>query len=92
MSASAERTKMDVTEARASFGQLQERVRDEQYILVTKRGKEAFAVVDIEFFEALLETVEIISDPESYQLFQQSLEDIRSGRVIEHDEIKKEFL
>jgi len=83
---------IEISEARRQLGQLGERVRDEQIIYVSKRGKEAFAVVDVEFLQALIETIEIVSDPESYKLFMASLDDIRHGRVIDHDEVKKEFL
>lgn len=83
---------IEISEARGQLGHLGERVRDEQVIYVTKRGKEAFAVVDVEYLQAILETIEIVSDPESYKLFMASLEDIKNGRVIEHEQVKKDLL
>lgn len=83
---------MEITEARNQFGQLQQRVRQEQIIYVTKRGKDAFAVVDVDYLQAVLETIEIMTDPESRKAFMDSLEDIRSGRVIDHEDVKKELL
>lgn len=83
---------MEITEARSQFGKLQKRVQDERVIYVTKHGKEAFAVVDVEYLQIILETIEIVSDPESYRMFTESIEDIKNGRVIDHDDLKRELL
>lgn len=82
---------LDITEARNQFTRLDERVGDEKVIRVTRHNKPVFAIVDIEFLETVLETIEIVSDPESYRLFQQSLEDIRRGRVVDHEDVRKEL-
>jgi len=82
---------LDITEARAQLNRLDERLADERVIYVTRHNKQVFAVVDIEFLQIVLETIEIMSNPESLKLFQESLEDIKHGRVHDHDDVKREL-
>lgn len=83
---------LDITEARNQFTKLDAKLRDEQVIQITRHNKPVFAVVDIAFLETVLETIEIMSDPESYQLFLDSLKDIEEGRVHDHEDVKRELL
>jgi len=82
---------LDITEARTQLNRLDERLRDDRVIYVTRHNKKVFAVIDIEYLQTMLETIEIVSDPDSLKLFQQSLEDIRNGRVTDHEDLKKEL-
>lgn len=82
---------IDITEARKEFNRLDERVGEERVIHVTRHGKPVFAVVDIEYLQAVLETIEIVSDPDSFRMFQEGLEDIRAGRVHSHEDVKREL-
>ena len=83
---------LDITEARSQFLRLDERLRDEQVIQVTRNKKPVFAVVNIQFLEAVLETIEIMSDPTSYKLFMESLDDIKHGRLHDQEDVKRELL
>ena len=83
---------LDITEARRQFNKLGERLRDEQVIYITRHNKRAFAVVDIEFLSSVLETIEILTDPESHRMFMESLEDIKMGRLHDHEDVKRELL
>ena len=82
---------LDISEARRQFNSLDERLASDPIIFVTRHNKRAFAVVDTEFLCAMLETIEIVSDPQSLDLFKQSIEDIRAGRLFDHDDVEKEF-
>ena len=84
-------TTLDISDARKELSHLADRLRDERVIRVTRHGKDAFAVVDLEYLEAVMETVEILSDPDAFRLFQQSIDDINNGRVIDHEELREEF-
>ncbi len=84
-------TTLDISEARTQISSLEQRLRDEQVIKITKHGKDAFAVVNLDYLEAVLETIEIMSDPESFKMFQQSLDDLRNGRTIDHEDLRNEF-
>lgn len=82
---------IDISEARKQLNSLDERLASEQIIYVTRHNKKAFVLVDLDCMSALLETLEIMSDPESYQMFRDSLEDIRQGRLHDHEDVKREF-
>jgi PHD/YefM family antitoxin component YafN of YafNO toxin-antitoxin module len=83
---------LDISEARKLFTTLDERLREDPVIWITRRNKRAFAVVDTELLETLLETIEILSDPEASRMLQQSLQDIRAGRLHDHEAVKRELL
>ena len=83
---------MDITEARRQFNSMDARLSEEPIIYVTRHGKMAFAVVDAECIAAMLETIEIMSDPEAYAAFQRSLDDIRAGRLHDHDDVMEELV
>lgn len=84
-------TTLDISEARKQLNTIDQRLKDERIIVVTRHNKKAFAVVDLEYMSAVLETVEILSDPEAMQMLQQSIEDIRAGRLHDHDDVEKEL-
>lgn len=80
---------LDITEARNQLASLANRLKEDQIIWITRHGKKAFAVVSPELMEATLETLEI--DPNALKLLQQSLDDIRAGRVIDHKEVGRKL-
>jgi PHD/YefM family antitoxin component YafN of YafNO toxin-antitoxin module len=84
-------TTLDISEARKGFSRLPERLQEERLIWITRHSKRAFAVVDREFMEAVLETLEILRDPESLKMLQESLDDIRAGRLIDHADVEDAF-
>jgi PHD/YefM family antitoxin component YafN of YafNO toxin-antitoxin module len=42
-----------------------------------------------EFYESIVETLEILGDPEMVTALRESLEDLKRGRVVSHVEAKK---
>jgi antitoxin YefM len=82
---------LDISEARRQLNSIDERLKDERVIVVTRHNKRAFAVVDLEYLSAVMETIEILSDPEAMRMLQQSVEDIRAGRLHDHDDVEKEL-
>ncbi len=83
---------LDISEARKQFTKLDERLREDRVIWITRHNKRAFAVVDTELLETVLETIAILSDPEAFTMLQQSLQDIQAGRLHDHEDVKKELL
>jgi PHD/YefM family antitoxin component YafN of YafNO toxin-antitoxin module len=83
---------LDISEARRQFTKLDERLEDERIIWVTRHNKRAFAVVNLDVLEALLETLEILQDGDALKMLQESLADIQAGRLHDHDDIKREML
>ena len=62
-------------------------VQDCPVIHVMRHGKAAFCITSVDWLEAVEETLEIMSDPEAMKMLQQSLQDIREGRLIEHEDV-----
>ena len=85
-------TTLDISEARRVIASLDERLREQKVIWVTRHNKRAFAVVDTELLETIFETLDILNDPDAIRMLQDSLEDIRQGRLFDHDDVKKELL
>lgn len=85
-------TTLDISEARKQFTKLDKRLRVDHVIWVTRRNKRAFAVVDTELLQTVLETIEILSDPEALGMLQKSLQDIKAGRLRDHEDVKRELL
>lgn len=81
-------TTIDISEARSEFHRLDERLAECQVLFVTRHGKRAFAVANVEFIDAACETLEILSDPKAAAMLLQSIRDIREGRLHSHDEVK----
>ena len=60
-------------------------------IVVEKHGKPAVVLVDARYFEGLLETLDLLSDPQAMKMLRRGLEDERAGRLIPHDQLMKEL-
>ena len=82
---------LDISEARKQFNSIDERLKDEHVIVITRHNKRAFAVVNLDYLAAVMETIEILSDREAMQMLQDSLEDIRAGRLHDQDDVEKEL-
>ena len=85
---------LDITDARRQFNTLDERMRHDGHkvIHVTRHNRPAFAVVDIEYLEAVLETIDVLSDPQTIAMLQESIADLRHGRLHDHEDVKEELL
>lgn len=86
------KSSLDISEARTQFNRLDQRLKDEHVIQVTRHNKPVFALVDLEFLSTVLETIEIMTDPDSFKIFMESLEDLKHGRVHDQEDVKKELL
>lgn len=53
----------------------------DQIFAVTRRNKEVMAVMSWELYEALLETLEVLSDPELMKHLKTAIEDVKAGRT-----------
>jgi PHD/YefM family antitoxin component YafN of YafNO toxin-antitoxin module len=82
---------LDISEARKQLNTLDKKLEDQQVIVVTRHNKKAFAVVNLEYLSALIETLEIFTDPEATQMLSDSISDLRAGRVFDHGDVEKEL-
>jgi len=83
---------VDISEARKQFNHVDELLREQPVITVTRHGKEAFALIDLEYLATLLETIEVICDPEAHATLQAGLRDMAEGRLTDHEDVKREML
>ena len=85
---------IDISEARNSFNTMDSRLKEKglQVVYVTRHNKQAFAIVDIDYLSAVLDTMEILADPETVKLLEASLADIEAGRLYDHEDVKRELL
>jgi len=81
--------RLTITEARNKFMKLPDESTGNQIIAVTRRNKEVMAVMSWALYEGLLETIEILADPELMGNLKRGLEDIRSGKTYTIDDTRK---
>jgi PHD/YefM family antitoxin component YafN of YafNO toxin-antitoxin module len=84
-------TMLDISEARKQLNSIDERLSDERVIYVTRHNKKAFAVVNLDYLSTLIETIEVLNDPEAMRMLQASLKDIRAGRLHDHKDVEREL-
>ena len=64
------------------------RVNDSQTVIpITRRGRPVMALMSWELFESLVETIEIMSDPELMAHISQSEKDIAEGKTVSLHEV-----
>jgi len=80
---------LDISEAQKKLAKIDERLSQDRVIWVTRHNKRAFAIVDADFLESTFETMEILSDPDASSMLRKSLEDIRCGRLHEHEDVRE---
>lgn len=84
-------TQLTITEARQAFLDLPERLAKapDKAVSITRRGRPVLALLPWELYESILETLEVLSDPDTTAALQSSLEDIRKGRLVGHEAARK---
>jgi PHD/YefM family antitoxin component YafN of YafNO toxin-antitoxin module len=84
-------TQLTITAARQTLLDLPERLAKapDQAVSITRRGRPVLALLPWELYESLIETLEVLSDPEATAALRSSLEDIRKGRLISHEAARK---
>ena len=76
---------MTITNARQGFLDLPEKVQEEP-VFVTKHGRPVMAVLSVEQFEGMLETIEILEDQPFVKRLQKSIEQSRLGQTVSLEE------
>jgi len=83
---------LDISEARKRFNTLDRDLADNAVIYITRHNKRAFAVVNVDYLSTIMETLEILADSETLEFLKKSIDDIKEGRLHDHEDIKREFL
>ena len=84
-------TELTISEARRALLELPERLARAPHkaIGITRRGRRVLAVMPWELYESVVETIEVLSDPELTRALRSSLDDLARGRVVSHEEARK---
>jgi len=80
---------LDISEARKRFNTIDRDLKDRPVIYITRHNREAFAIVDIDYLETVMETIEVLGDPEAMQMLNESLRAIERGELIDQENIDK---
>lgn len=77
-----------IVRARAMLTQLPELLADEnRAVALTRRGKPVLAVMPWELFQSIVETMEIMGDPEMMEALRRGIRDVQEGNVVSLDEV-----
>jgi prevent-host-death family protein len=81
---------MPITTARHELTSLPEILeKDPGAVTITRRGKPVLAVLPWDMYETLLETLEVLGDPELMEALRQSLQEIEAGQAIPWEDAKR---
>ena len=69
-------------------GQLQ---REQETVEVTNRGRPVLAILPWALYEAMEETIEILSDEDLMKRLRESLRQLKRGRLIPWNKVKKKL-
>ena len=83
---------LDISEARKRFNNLDRELEKRPVIYITRHNKQAFAVVNLEYLETIIETLDVMADPAALEMLQQSLADIEEGRLIDQEDVERDLL
>ena len=81
--------KLSITEARNQFMKLPDKTADNQIIAVTRRNREVMALMSWELYEGLLETIEILADPDLMRDIRKGMAEIKSGNTYSIEESRR---
>lgn len=85
---------LTITEARSQLLELAERLNRPpatETVTVTKRGKPVLALLPHEFYESLVETLEILGDETLMRSLRQSLREARSGQTVRWEKARRDL-
>lgn len=60
-------------------------------VVITRSGRPAGVLVSVDEYEGLLETLEILADPELSAAVRRGLADAGDGRVVSHEDLWREL-
>ncbi|NTV53724.1 MAG: type II toxin-antitoxin system Phd/YefM family antitoxin [Candidatus Firestonebacteria bacterium] len=87
-----EMTKLAISEARKELNTLPKRLEKEHdAIEVTQNGKSVMAIMDWDFFETVMESLEILSDDKLLAQVKLGVKEIEAGKGIAWEKAKKEL-
>ena len=85
-------TTIPLSDARARLSELvDEAVRTHERVDITRNGRRAAVLLSADDFDSLMETLDILCDPEAMRDIEEGRRDIREGRVYTLEEVTAEM-
>lgn len=89
MTASRETEELNMVDARRELTKLPERLGAKPAtVAVTRRGKPVLAIMAWADYEAIQETLEILTDDEAVEQLRRSIREVKEGKAIPWEEAK----
>ena len=83
---------LPITQARDELTTLPDKLHGtHETVTVTRRGKPVLAILPWEEYEALVETLEVLSDEEQMQMLRQSIKEAKQGKLIPWERAKRKL-
>lgn len=83
---------LSITEARERLTRLpDELAASHETLAITRHNQPVLAVLPWDLYEAILETLEVMSEPETMAALRQSVADVAAGRAISLDDLRTEL-
>ena len=80
------------TEARARLSDLLDLVESKrEHVVISRSGKDVGMLISVDEYDSLIETIDVLSDDELMADLAASEEDVKAGRVIPWDQVKREL-
>lgn len=84
-------TNVNLSEAKDKLSQLvKDTAETTRQVVISVNGRNQAVLISMEEYESLMETIEILKDQALVKKIASSMEDIRKGRVVKFDEIRKD--
>ncbi len=84
-------TVVNATDARSRFAALLKEAESD-VVQITQRNRPAAALISWEVYESLLETLEILSEPELLLAIKRSEQQIGEGKVVRWADVRNRYL
>ena len=84
-----ETEELNMADARRELTRLPEKLAAQRAtVTVTRRGKPVLAIITWEDYEAIWETLDILSDEEAVDQLRRSIQEVKAGKTMAWDEAK----
>jgi PHD/YefM family antitoxin component YafN of YafNO toxin-antitoxin module len=80
---------LKITAAREQLTSIRNKMRTDETIAVTNRGKRVLALMRWEKYEAIKETLSILEDEDLMNKLRQSIKEAEDGKLIPLEEVEK---
>jgi prevent-host-death family protein len=81
-----------VRELRSELSQVIDQVADlREHVIITRHGRPAAVLVPVDEYEALEETAEILSDPETLAAIEEGRREVGRGETVTLEELRRDL-